>query len=980
MKHKFITLLCCLLLPFLLLGQIPSNPIGINPAYLKWNQINTDKVQIIYPQGLEAEGQRVANMVYYLWENHQESVGNRMKKISILLQNQPVISNGLVTVGPYRSEFFMTSPQFNCTTNWLDILTIHEYRHAMQFGNSNHGITKVVKSIFGSWAWGGALSTVLPRWYLEGDATGMETALTASGRGRLPAFDMEFRSLALDGMNYGYEKAAAGSYKDFVPNWYSLGYYMTTKARKDYGKDFWQKVVDDATAYRGLIYPFGRAVKKYSGLSVKELYDSTYSELQQQWRAEAKRQPAAEILNQENKKRVTNYNNPHFLNDSILVVEKSGFDQLPTYYRLYPDQKEERIGQPGILLDAPLATLSYANGLLCWAELGFDIRRSNRTFSIIRTFDLNTKLKKKITTRTRLFSPALSANAEKIVAVEVTEDLKYQLVILSISDGSTISRLANPDNLFFMYPRWVPDQKKIVAVAQRQEGSRLVVIDLESEEMQALTPWSNAQITHPFATEDHIYFSSAYTGVNNIFAVDLEEKTIYQLTDDPLGAFQPTVSPDGKRLVFSAFDRMGYNVKEIPIERELGKPYDQNIPSSLTFFESLEEQEGGSIINKVPNKAFPVKKFNKWSGIINPHSWLPILDPPEVGARILSDNKFSTMSADVGAFYNTNEKEWTYDAGLSYAELFPVINLNYQHANRSGVIFNFAQENDSTIFTNFFVEEWAEDKFSAGLELPLILSKGSFFNSLRLRTDYQYIQVNPKGRFNNANNSRDTITGTPQQLEIFEGIYKPTLANTNFSAIDLRFIFRSFYRRAYQHTNPRWGLNLDLRYRSILGNSTTEGNVLLGRFDLFLPGIKRNHSLFFNAVYQKEDMLDNYRFPNFFGYPRGYNAFTRDELFKIGINYRLPILYPDLALSGLGFVKRVKATVFYDHGILKRSFPFAEGSTSMRSAGVELTFDVRVLRLLEFDFGLRYSYLFDQLLAPDQQQHQFDFLLISISE
>lgn len=979
MKRYSILVLSCLF-PFGLLAQVPSNPIGINPATLKWSQINTDRVQVIYPQGLDEQGQRVANMVHYLWDNHTQSVGDRLQKVSILLQNQPVSSNGFVTVGPFRSEFYLTSPQFNCTTNWLDVLAIHEYRHVMQFGNSNHGVTKAVKAVFGSWAWGGALGLVLPRWYLEGDATGMETALTASGRGRLPAFDMEYRSLVLDDINYGYEKAAAGSFRDFVPDWYNLGYYMTTKARKEYGADIWQKVVDDATAYRGVFYPFGRAFKEYSGITIKQLYDSTYTDLKNRWKEQPKALNQRKLLNQKAKDRVTNYNNPHYLGDSTLIVEKSGFDQLSAYYRLYPNGEEERVVQPGIVIDAPLATLSHANGRLCWAEVGFDIRRSYRRFSVIKTYNLKTGVKRKLTSRSRFFSPALSPDGTKIVTVEVDEAMKYQLVILNAVDGSVIQRLKNPDNLFFMYPRWMPDGQDVVVVTQREEGSQLVMIDVTTEQMRALTPWHIAQITHPFPTASHVYFSAAYTGINNIFAVDLQSEALYQLTDDRLGAFQPSVSPGGKRLVFSAFDRLGYNIKEIDLDDSSWTPYVISDRSSISFFRILEKQEGGTIIDRVPDRTFPVKKFNKWSGIINPHSWLPLIDPPRVGARLLSDNKFSTMSGEVGAFYNLNEQEWSLDAGLTYAELFPVFNLNYQRSNRSGVIYNFAQASDTTILTNFFIEEWAEDKLNAGLELPFTLSQGNFFNSLRLRADYQYIKVGPEGRFNEPDNTRDTITGTPEQIGFYDGIYKPSLSSANFNALDLRFIFRSFYRQAFQHTNPRWGVNLDIRYRSILNPAQVEGDVFLGRFDLFLPGISRNHSLFFNAMYQREDMLDNYRFPNFFIYPRGYNAFTRSELIKFGVNYRLPILYPDLAIGGLAFIKRVKATVFYDHGILKRSFPFRTDPQYMRSTGLELTFDVRALRLLEIDFGVRYSFLFDQALAPDQQQHQFDFLLISISE
>ncbi len=215
-KHRYLFIL--LLFPMPLFSQIPSNSIGLNPTHLRWQQINTDKVQVIFPEGLDIQGQRVANMVHYLWGRSNESIGDQMHKVTILLQNQGVSSNGFVTVGPFRSEFFTTPPQFNSTTDWLDELTIHEYRHVKQFGNATQGLSKIAKKTLGSWAWGGLMGAAIPRWFYEGDATAMETALTSTGRGRQPDFEMKYRALLLNDRNYSYEKAAAGSLRDYVPN------------------------------------------------------------------------------------------------------------------------------------------------------------------------------------------------------------------------------------------------------------------------------------------------------------------------------------------------------------------------------------------------------------------------------------------------------------------------------------------------------------------------------------------------------------------------------------------------------------------------------------------------------------------------------------------------------------------------------------------------------------------------------------------
>ena len=79
----------------------------------------------------------------------------------------------------------------------------------------------------------------------------------------------------------------------------------------------------------------------------------------------------------------------------------------------------------------------------------------------------------------------------------------------------------------------------------------------------------------------------------------------------------------------------------------------------------------------------------------------------------------------------------------------------------------------------------------------------------------------------------------------------------------------------------------------------------------------------------------------------------------------------------MAFLKRVKANLFYDHGFF-RSDLFRD--LDLRSAGMELTFDIRALRLVEVDLGVRYSYLIDPSLDSNEGRHQFTFLLLSITQ
>src|SRR5215510_2820881 len=81
---------------------------GGNPPSVKWRQLNTDTVRVIYPDGLDSQAQRVASLVHYQALHQPVPLGNSLYKINIVLQNQTTIPNAYVSLGPFRSEFFLT--------------------------------------------------------------------------------------------------------------------------------------------------------------------------------------------------------------------------------------------------------------------------------------------------------------------------------------------------------------------------------------------------------------------------------------------------------------------------------------------------------------------------------------------------------------------------------------------------------------------------------------------------------------------------------------------------------------------------------------------------------------------------------------------------------------------------------------------------------------------------------------------------------
>jgi len=76
--------------------------------------------------------------------------------------------------------------------------------------------------------------------------------------------------------------------------------------------------------------------------------------------------------------------------------------------------------------------------------------------------------------------------------------------------------------------------------------------------------------------------------------------------------------------------------------------------------------------------------------------------------------------------------------------------------------------------------------------------------------------------------------------------------------------------------------------------------------------------------------------------PKRSEGLSSDELFSISFNYKFPIICPDLSLSSLVYVKRIKLNLFYDYADSK----LKDDKSIYRSTGVETTFDCHFLRMI----------------------------------
>ena len=916
-SHNFIFLL---LVAFIFSTNAGAQIFGGNPGSIKWQQVNTDTARIIFPAGLQDAARRVASVVHELNKNHTASIGNRPGKINIVLQNQTTLPNAYVGLGPYRSEFYLTPPQNSFELggqSWIDNLSLHEYRHVQQFNNFNTGIAKPFKWLFGQEGQALASSLIVPDYFFEGDAVFNETALSQQGRGRIPDFFNGYQSLFREQRKYNFMKLRNGSFRHFVPDHYELGYLLVGYGREKYGADFWRKVSQDAMHLKPLIYPWQGAIKKRSGVSYKQFVSEARAFYSTQWQ-KVNVQPLKYITSPAANAR-TDYKYVYKDANDDLIVLKRGYKNIPAFYKISGDGSEQKIAIRDI---AHEDYFSYSNGKIAYATLKPDVRWGYREFSDIVLMDAATGNRTTITKGEKYFSPDISHDGTKIVAVDMRPNQNSVLTILDL-EGNKIFRSAAKRGVVYTYPKFAASDQQVYTLVRNGEGQMaLSMIDIGSGKEEQLIPFSNRLYGFPTIQGDTIFFSSSYKGSDEVWAYVVNQKETFRVAVHPTGLYQAVYDAKNKRLYTSNFTAQGYRLAAIPADDLLWQPISnkENALPDLYIPKALQQENNKTTAN-IEIRDFPVVPYRKGFNLFNFHSWRPLYDLQEFSLAVYGQNILNTFQSEFMYTYNRNEG--SHRAGYSavyggwYVQPFAGINNTW---NRT-----IALNRDTSVNYN-------ELNVNAGLQLPLNLSGGRQYRFLNLRTS-----------INNQNVQ-------------WTGIGKSLLKSRSFNYLQGQVQYSGQIQKALQQIYPRWAQTILLRYRTAINNVTAQQ--FLANATIYLPGLHTNHNLVVSGAFQKRDTMNQYYFSNSFPFSRGYSSVDFGQMWRLGLNYHLPLFYPDFGIGNIIYLQRIRANGFYDMTEAKSlrtglTIPFS-------SVGGEIFFDTKWWNQQPVTIGLRYSRLLNQ--------------------
>lgn len=861
---------------------------------IKWKQIEAEKFTLIFPEQFSDQAPNLAWQLNIFLDQMNRNFDRPIQKTPFIVQQNHITPNGFVMLAPRKSELYPTPSAIADNQEWLPNLALHESRHVIQFDN----LTGKLHGAFFQQLALALFALHLPAWYFEGDATLQETLFSEGGRGRLSSWNMPLRTNILTGRHYGFNKYIHGSYKDIVPSYYTIGYFMNSELY-DIDSLIHPKILREMSGKMLRPFNFNKALKKYSNLSSQQLFEYTMRNLTAHWGPDSTLTP---VPHTSTDRYPSNYLLPQIANNKLYSLKEST-QRTPAIVSMLPYTKknQKRIIETGRQITPYFHVRDH---FIVWDEYRRHPRFQKETYNIINIFDQRTNRSKALTHQTRYFSPILSPDLETIACIEIDLHNYTLLVLLDRKSGAIKKRISMPQGTHIQHPQYHDSGNKIIAIAVHRKGTNLIEIDLNTGRTDTLLDWGNFQYERPIYDGNAIIFKANYSNKDEIYKWTKGKFT--QLTQSNYGAFNPFIFND--TLWFNDYQSNGYQIQR-QAKSEIELP---TTPASRaeTLYTAQNSFGYDTTARKQPD--YNIQKYNVTAHSFNFHSLtlsgsdFESFDNLRPGIFWLSNDVLNTTQAKLGYEYDTDIRKSIYSANITYQRYFPRLSITYINRGQLGQ----ATKQDQTT-TNF---DWREHYMAAEMQLPFTIYRRHYTYSYGLNMGTSVLRrydVSLAGLQN-----FHTSVDFPLNYQIYIN------RNRTMSTMDIL---------------PRWGQNFSITYRHIPFDPQQTGSTWSLRTNFYFPGISLNHGLQLRFALQEKS--GRYTFNNDIPLPRGYSFYPTVALKNtLLLDYRLPLAYPDWSIGPLAYIKRIRADISIDYQNIRTA------SIMPKTAGAGITVDFNLFK------------------------------------
>jgi hypothetical protein len=294
-------------------------------------------------------------------------------------------------------------------------------------------------------------------------------------------------------------------------------------------------------------------------------------------------------------------------------------------------------------------------------------------------------------------------------------------------------------------------------------------------------------------------------------------------------------------------------------------------------------------------------------------------DPVSVrpGITVMSQNQLSTLIASAGYEYSADKRHILHSR-VAWKGWYPVF--------ESGIDYGYSpyidKVGENVLWTPLNPNPLT--KFTNTISIPLSFSPGQFSQTIysSFSVDYlnRYIYLKERNTYDYG---QFQMTG--------------------------RLYFANYYRFAYRDINTRWAQVFDLSYTFAPFDKIIYGHDLALRTAFYFPGIFPNNSIRIRYETEKQE-FEKFYSGNRIHYPRSYLNIISTKLDFFSFDYSMPLLYPDLNISSLFYLTRIRSGFFFDYAQGTDNYHLDtkirnRGTETFSSFGIELLSDFYLFRI-----------------------------------
>ena len=945
---------------------------GADPAYMHWRELKGDKIDVIYPDTARTQGYKMMHYARAVQPHIDFGFKYGAMKIPFVIHPENFSSNGMVMWLPKRVEILSSPATRSYSMPWLKQLAAHEYRHAVQYNNLNKGWVKAFSYILGQQS-----STIgllfMPLWGLEGDATLSETQMSSFGRALQPSFTMHYRAMGNIGNTRFCDKWFCGSYREYIPDHYQLGYQVTSYANTKYNENIWDKIVHYAVRRPYVFATTFFALRKYYNTSRKGLFREAFTDLSRYWDTLPYQPNTSTQLSAEQKKGYTRYQYPQYIDNGLILSMRETLDRPNAF--VYTDGatgKDKHIAYLGVVSSRPSEVV---NGRVWWTEYRRSLLFAERINSKLCYMDLKSGKPKSIHSRKKSLYPTPISEHE-LAWVEYYPNGLYNIVRgnPSLRRKEEYLRVEVPQDIEVHGLAYDNYTSALYFLATDDSGMWIGRVG-KNRELEHITQGAYITISDLRAKDGVLYFGSIQSGKDEVHSYDLRTSTEYRISGSTYGSFSPMKNEDN-RVLMTTYDRYGYHIAEQKLVRDtLPKVEFSQLPINLVnpprkmwktinldtvkfvSAEHMLQQATDAEATDKKHKPLRDRRYNGAAHLFNIHSWAPVSYDPfalseegamdfNLGATIMSQNILSTASGYLTWGWNSKEGS-VFKGHFRYYGLGVNLSISATYGGTQQLysaytyLYNPLSGSYDAVLGG--KEEYVTNPITGREEQVLnnVPRLGKYYNVGMMASLPLYFQAGYHTRYAQISAGYNYSNGMVAKvdklsLNIKDGVvsnlakigYKEGVHLLQFGAG-----YQDVVRLAHKDFQPRWGQVVSVNY-ALNPVDNNFSHLVSSYCKLFFPGVVPHHSFTVAAAYQTsiggfnhDGALSNLAFHSGRLVPRGFYTSEIENRHYVAssVNYALPVWYPDMSIGSIIHFKRVRLNVGFDYASFDHKYATIKG-------------------------------------------------------